>query len=207
MKRSITLLTAMLLVSASSTFAQSGSGSPTPTPAPAPLPKLSSSLGELSKGSLILKDYLGTQPKPSLTPAPQAQPTTVPHLRSSPFKIEPLVTPTPAYTKATLALLKPLGPVFDKTKFPKEREVLAKMAKHFPNLLTEYEVFGPSTGHVDELKTKSGTYNCIAWSVGITGNWEWPGETVKEFDAFYRKHGFQADGIVNYDEGIREIRM
>ena len=35
----------------------------------------------------------------------------------------------------------------------------------------------------------------------------WVADPNPRAQAFYRKHGFQADGIVNYDEGIREIRM
>ena len=49
----------------------------------------------------------------------------------------------------------------------------------FPNLET-WSVTGPSTGD----------YNCIAWSVGITDQWIWPGNTVQDFDAFYEYHGW-----------------
>ena len=50
---------------------------------------------------------------------------------------------------------------------------------YFPNLRT-WSVTGPSTG----------AYNCIAWSVGITNQWLWPGSTVADFDAFYAFHGW-----------------
>jgi hypothetical protein len=32
-------------------------------------------------------------------------------------------------------------------------------------------------------------YNCIAWSAGHTTTWDWPGDEVKDFDAFYKKLG------------------
>lgn len=49
----------------------------------------------------------------------------------------------------------------------------------FPNLKT-WSVTGPMTGQ----------YNCIAWSVGITDQWIWPGNTVQDFDAFYALYGW-----------------
>lgn len=32
-------------------------------------------------------------------------------------------------------------------------------------------------------------YNCIAWSVGDTSHWAWPGNTETDFDEFYEKNG------------------
>ena len=34
------------------------------------------------------------------------------------------------------------------------------------------------------------TYNCIAWTVGITNRWLWPGSSLAHFDTFYRGFGF-----------------
>jgi len=55
----------------------------------------------------------------------------------------------------------------------------------FPNLKT-WSVTGPATGGY----WVSGSYNCIAWSVGVTDDWLWPGNTVQDFDAFYASYGW-----------------
>jgi hypothetical protein len=36
----------------------------------------------------------------------------------------------------------------------------------------------------------SSAYNCIAWTVGITNRWIWPGGALAHFDTFYRGYGF-----------------
>lgn len=33
-------------------------------------------------------------------------------------------------------------------------------------------------------------YNCISWTVGVTDRWLWPGESISNFDTFYRQCGF-----------------
>jgi hypothetical protein len=33
-------------------------------------------------------------------------------------------------------------------------------------------------------------YNCIAWTVGVTNAWLWPGGTIQDFDAFYARRGY-----------------
>ena len=33
-------------------------------------------------------------------------------------------------------------------------------------------------------------YNCIAWTVGITDRWIWPGNSIATFDTFYRQFGY-----------------
>ena len=38
----------------------------------------------------------------------------------------------------------------------------------FPHLGKDFEVLGPATKQ----------YNCIAWSIGVTDQWVWPGEKV-----------------------------
>ena len=44
----------------------------------------------------------------------------------------------------------------------------------------------------------SAVYNCIAWTVGITNRWLWPGNSLANFDTFYRGFGFvrAADGTI-----------
>jgi hypothetical protein len=35
----------------------------------------------------------------------------------------------------------------------------------------------------------SSVYNCISWTVGVTNRWLWPGNTLAQFDTFYRGFG------------------
>jgi len=35
----------------------------------------------------------------------------------------------------------------------------------------------------------SGIYNCISWTVGVANRWLWPGNTLAQFDTFYRGFG------------------
>jgi hypothetical protein len=52
----------------------------------------------------------------------------------------------------------------------------------FPNLDVDRAVV---TGELTDV------YNCISWTVGVTGAWHWPpGPTFAEFDDFYRGYGF-----------------
>lgn len=37
-------------------------------------------------------------------------------------------------------------------------------------------------------------YNCIAWTVGITNRWIWPGSSLAHFDTFYQGFGFVRSG-------------
>ena len=62
---------------------------------------------------------------------------------------------------------------------PPTSEQRTRFLGWFPNL-RNFHITGPSTW----------TYNCIAWSVGITDEWIWPGNTVAVFDAFYASHGW-----------------
>lgn len=41
-------------------------------------------------------------------------------------------------------------------------------------------------------------YNCIAWTLGITGSWVWPGSNLADFDALYARYGIKriADGYI-----------
>jgi hypothetical protein len=40
----------------------------------------------------------------------------------------------------------------------------------------------------------SNIYNCIAWTVGLTDRWLWPGSSILNFDAFYKGFGFVRAG-------------
>lgn len=61
---------------------------------------------------------------------------------------------------------------------------------YFPNL-HNFNITAPATGQ----------YNCIAWSVGITDEWLWPGNTEAIFDAFYASHGWSVSS-----SGAREYK-
>ena len=66
----------------------------------------------------------------------------------------------------------------------------AKFLGWFPNL-RNWHITAPSTGG----------YNCIAWSVGVTNQWLWPGNTVTIFDTFYASYGWTPSA-----NGRREYR-
>lgn len=86
-------------------------------------------------------------------------------------------------------------PVFglDWSKYPEERKALVGSAS-FPRLGLDFEVVAPSTGHPDEPAThRPGVkqYNCIAWTIGATDRWVWPGDTLPAFDALYAGKGYK----------------
>ncbi len=56
---------------------------------------------------------------------------------------------------------------------------------YFPNLDVDRAVV---TGEASTV------YNCISWTVGVTNRWIWPGNSLADFDAFYRGFGFVRSG-------------
>jgi len=56
---------------------------------------------------------------------------------------------------------------------------------YFPNLNVNQAV-------VTDNATSA--YNCIAWTVGVTTRWLWPGSSLAHFDTFYRGYGFVRSG-------------
>jgi hypothetical protein len=56
---------------------------------------------------------------------------------------------------------------------------------YFPNLNVNQAV-------VTDNATSA--YNCIAWTMGITNRWLWPGSSLTHFDTFYRGFGFIRSG-------------
>ena len=68
--------------------------------------------------------------------------------------------------------------------------------KLFPRL-TIWSVTGPS----------SNRYNCIAWSVSITNQWFWPGDTIQAFDAFYASHGWTVSNTCIREYKKRKIAL
>src|SRR5262249_41684146 len=83
----------------------------------------------------------------------------------------------------------------DKTRMPEERRILDSPVEraNFPNLLSNYEVLGPSI-----KEGAPGCYNCIAWSVGISDKWVWPGNKLADFDQLYRTHGYERSPSMDY---------
>jgi len=72
---------------------------------------------------------------------------------------------------------------------------------YFPNLQT-WSVTGPATPY-----GTPGRYNCIAWSVGITDQWIWPGNAVADFDAFYASHGWTVSNTCNREYKMRKVAL
>jgi uncharacterized membrane protein len=70
---------------------------------------------------------------------------------------------------------------FDTTVFLKDRKTIDGCGKGLPYLGADYEVLVPG-GHKK--------YNCIAWSLGITNKWVWPGNTLADFDQLNADHGY-----------------
>lgn len=68
-------------------------------------------------------------------------------------------------------------------KLPVDRASLEAPAQHqaFPHLGHDYEVLGPATK----------IYNCIAWSIGVTDHWVWPGDRIEDFDRLYGQNGYR----------------
>ena len=79
---------------------------------------------------------------------------------------------------------------------PPTAEQESRFEEAFPNLET-WSVTGPSTGQ----------YNCIAWSVGITDEWIWPGNTVQDFDEFYALHGWTVSGNCEREYKKRKVAL
>jgi hypothetical protein len=65
---------------------------------------------------------------------------------------------------------------------PPERQ---RFQGYFPNLNVAQAIV------TDKATT---AYNCIAWTVGITNRWLWPGASLAHFDTFYGGYGFARSG-------------
>jgi hypothetical protein len=89
----------------------------------------------------------------------------------------------------------PLNP----NRLPGERVRLDNptVRTEFPRLGGDYEVLGPATK----------TYNCIAWSIGITNQWVWPGARVEDFDRLYGANGYRRITTLDYSRqpGVDKI--
>lgn len=58
----------------------------------------------------------------------------------------------------------------------------ARFHGYFPNLdVAAAQVSGPATP----------VYNCIAWTLGITTQWIWPGNNIGDFDPYYNRIGYR----------------
>lgn len=56
---------------------------------------------------------------------------------------------------------------------------------YFPNLDVDQAIVSGEASPV---------YNCIAWTVGFTDRWLWPGGALADFDTFYKGFGFIRSG-------------
>jgi hypothetical protein len=58
---------------------------------------------------------------------------------------------------------------------------------------TEYKAVFPNLDVDKAVVTgeNSGVYNCLAWTLGITTSWVWPGENESDFDTLYLGNGFK----------------
>jgi len=72
----------------------------------------------------------------------------------------------------------------------------AQFVGYFPNL-RNFNMTAPATG----------SYNCIAWSVGITNQWLWPGYTVADFDAFYASYGWTPSSNCRREYKKRKVAL
>jgi hypothetical protein len=64
----------------------------------------------------------------------------------------------------------------------------------FPHLGRDFEVLRPGTK----------TYNCIAWSLGVTDRWLWPVPSgqpvhVRDFDNLFARHGYRRLSSLNFE--------
>ncbi len=72
----------------------------------------------------------------------------------------------------------------DTTRHAAQRAIVDR---DFASLRGVYEVLGSQT----PVQSFPDTYNCIAWSEGVTTRWVWPGETLASFDTEYARSGFR----------------
>jgi hypothetical protein len=87
----------------------------------------------------------------------------------------------------------------NKKRFAHERRALLSKTERrsFPRLGTNFEVLAPRTK----------VYNCIAWSIGVTNRWVWPGPTISAFDQLYGMHGYKRLSTNDYSvqPGVQKI--
>ena len=85
--------------------------------------------------------------------------------------------------------------------FPQARQLMLSpsMKASFPRLGMQFVILAPPTGTGPEDQ-KEGNYNCIAWSIGETKRWVWPGKSVKSFDQMYAQKGYQRLKVRDYSK-------
>ncbi len=59
-----------------------------------------------------------------------------------------------------------------------------------------FQGYFPNLNVAQAVVTDNATwaYHCIAWTVGITNRWIWPGGSLAHFDTFYHGYGFVRSG-------------
>jgi type VI secretion system secreted protein VgrG len=87
----------------------------------------------------------------------------------------------------------------NKKRYSGERRILLSRVERrsFPRLGGNFEVLAPRTK----------VYNCIAWSIGITNRWVWPGYTISAFDQLYGSYGYRRISTKDYrlQPGVQKI--
>jgi hypothetical protein len=85
-------------------------------------------------------------------------------------------------------------------------ELRGTVTSSFRSFQGKFEVLGPSTPNAD---ASADTYNCIAWSLGITNHWVWPGESLGGFDKLYAQYGFRrlAKADFSMQAGVEKIAL
>lgn len=83
------------------------------------------------------------------------------------------------------------------SQYASDRSKLNALGTSFPYLKQDYEVWGGSTPN----------YNCIAFSLGITTRWVWPGTTLADFDKLDGQYGYHRMSTLDYSlqPGIQKI--
>jgi hypothetical protein len=85
----------------------------------------------------------------------------------------------------------------DAVRYQHERDELDQIrAKSFPRL-SKYDVIGSATPK----------YNCIAWSLGVTSRWVWPGTSLASFDDLNAQYGYRRMSRMDFslEAGVEKV--
>jgi len=86
----------------------------------------------------------------------------------------------------------------DASPFKGEHDAIERIReKSFPKLESSYAVIGHATKD----------YNCIAWSLGVTTKWVWPGTATDDFDKLDGQYGFRRMTKLDFSvqKGVEKI--
>lgn len=90
---------------------------------------------------------------------------------------------------------------------PPNKYTKMNMEHMFPNL-KQWGIRGPATPLGGTIPPPiRPPYNCVAWTIGNTHDWIWPGDTVQDFDNFYASHGWTVSANGNREYQKRKITL